>query len=206
MGNWIDHLVFASPSLETGIEHVTSLLGTAPVFGGRHEGAGTHNAVLSLGPPTYLEVLAPDPEQNVPSTLIDTGTLTDPRLYGFAIGCDDIDEAVRTLRDADVAHVTEPFAMTRLRADGTMLAWRLAFIGQGMGCARPFLISWGDTPSPAEAEPVGGRFLTLRAGDPDPETASRPLNALGVDVKVEESATPWLRATIQTAAGIVEFG
>jgi len=200
MGNWIDHLVLAAPSLDAGIDHVRELTGVAPVFGGRHEGAGTHNALLSLGAPAYLEVLAPDPEQPPTAALIDASELTEPRLHGFAIGCDDLDAAVRDLREAGVEDVSEPFAMTRRQPDGTELAWRLAFIGQGMGGARPFLISWGATPSPADTAPAGGRLLTLRAGDPDP-AAARRLAALGVDVEVEGSRTPWLRATLETPAG-----
>lgn len=205
MSNWIDHLVLAAPSLEAGIDHVRRLTGTAPIFGGRHEGAGTHNALMSLGAPTYLEVLAPDPSQSASSPLIEPSQVTEAHLQGFAIGCNDLDAAVRDLRDAGVEDVTDPFAMTRRQPDGTELAWRLAFIGPKVGGAHPFLISWGDTPSPAYTGAVGGQFVALRAGDPDPTTAALPLAVLGIDVEVDASPTPWLRATIDTPSGTVEF-
>lgn len=204
--NWIDHLVLAAPSLESGIEQVHLLTGTAPVFGGRHEGAGTHNALLSLGAPTYLEVLAPDPEQpSTRSALLGDGELTTPRLHGFAVGCDDLDRAVSELRAAGFAEVSDPFAMTRRQPDGSDLAWRLAFIGGTVGGARPFLISWGTTTSPADSTPVGGHLLALRAGDPEPTAVARALEVLEIDVVVEESPTRWLRATIETPAGTVEL-
>ncbi|HYN34242.1 MAG TPA: VOC family protein [Ilumatobacteraceae bacterium] len=205
MSNWIDHLVLAAPSLEVGIEHVRQLTGTAPIFGGRHEGAGTHNALMSLGAPTYLEVLAPDPSQPPPSALIEPGRLTEAHLHGFAIGCNDLEAAVRDLREAGVEGVTDPFAMTRRQPDGTELAWQLAFIGPNVEGARPFLISWGDTPSPAYTGAVGGQFVALRAGDPDPTAAAVPLAVLGIDVEVDASPTPWLRATIHTPSGTVEL-
>ena len=164
MEHWIDHLVLAVPSLDTGITHVEGLTAVAPVPGGAHPGVGTHNALLSLGAPTYLEVIAPDPDQ--PGVARRGFGLDEPpsapRLVAFAVGTSDLDATVTDLRAAGHA-VADPYTMTRRRPDGTELAWRLAMIGGRVGGAHPFLIEWSEGSSPADTNPLGGRFVALRA-------------------------------------------
>ena len=204
MGNWIDHLVLAASSLDVGCRAVETLTGVAPVLGGVHPGAGTHNALLSLGPPTYLEVIARDPAQAdaPPSPLVPEDLGDEPRLVAFAVGCDDIDAAVAALRAAGVTDAGDPYGMARHRPDGSVLSWRVAFVvGGRVGGAMPFLISWDSGGSPAYDAPVGGRLVALRAGDPDPAPARLALEVLGVDVMVESAATPRLEATITTTTG-----
>jgi hypothetical protein len=201
VANWIDHIVLAAPSLEVGSRAVEALTGATPVFGGVHTGAGTHNSLLSLGAPTYLEVIARDPEQPdaAPSPLVPAG-IEEPHLVAFAVGCDDIDAAVADLRAAGVAAV-DPYGMTRQRPDGSVLAWRIAFLAGQVGGATPFLISWDSGGSPAHDSPTGGRLVALRAADRDPATARRALDVLGIDVAVDTAPGPRLEATIATPAG-----
>jgi hypothetical protein len=206
MGTWIDHIVLAALTLDEGNRRVAELTGVTPVFGGVHTGNGTHNALASLGAPSYLEVIAPDPDQpGVTSALVPEGLDAGPRLVAFAVGCDDLDAAVTALRHAGVPDVGDPFAMTRARPDGRTLSWRLASIGGRMGGARPFLISWDGDHSPTHDSPPAGRLVGLQAGDPDPGPAAELLTHLGVHVDVDESPTPWLRATIDTPTGQVEL-
>ncbi|MCA3302339.1 MAG: VOC family protein, partial [Roseomonas sp.] len=63
----IDHLVIGAATLEAGAAYLERHLGTRPVPGGPHPGAGTHNMLLGLGPDQYIEIIAPDPNQAPPA-------------------------------------------------------------------------------------------------------------------------------------------
>ncbi len=62
----IDHIILGVNDLQKGIEEFERRTGVKAVYGGAHPGRGTHNALASLGEPgSYLEILAPNPEDSV---------------------------------------------------------------------------------------------------------------------------------------------
>jgi hypothetical protein len=59
----LDHLIFASPDLAAGVEHIRSLTGAEPVVGGPHPGHGSCNELLAFDDRTYFEIIGIDVEQ-----------------------------------------------------------------------------------------------------------------------------------------------
>jgi hypothetical protein len=141
----IDHLVYAVPDLPAAVADVAERSGVRAQAGGKHIGLGTHNALLALGPQTYLEIIAPDHEQLEPSMPRPFGvdSVGHGRLVSWALACDDIDAAVAAARSRgyDPGDVADG---QRAEPTGTVLRWRLT-VSEMAGGLAPFLISWGET-------------------------------------------------------------
>jgi hypothetical protein len=203
----VDHLVLAVPDLEAGIDWVESLTGVRAVIGGRHPGMGTWNALISLGPTTYLEVIAPDPTQATYRSprVFRVDEVDQPRLTTWAANASDVaalsavalpgDEAIGNAQDG-----------SRDRPDGVTLRWTLSdpYVEIAGGVV-PFFIDWSDTPHPAGASPEGAVLRSLRAEHPQPEAVKRTLERLGIDLPVTEGPAPALIATLDTPNGTVEL-
>jgi hypothetical protein len=202
----IDHLVYATPDLDTTVADLARQ-GLAASPGGAHDGLGTRNALADLGGDAYLEVIGPDPDQPDPAAPRPFGIdgLTAPRLVAWAVRVVDLDATVATARSR--GH--DPGAardMARLRSDGVRLAWRLTPPPATVPAVEPFLIAWGDTEHPSRAAARGARLESFTAAHPDPAVIRERLAALGVTgLTVERGPAPTLRAMIATPSGAVEL-
>lgn len=203
----IDHLVYATPDLNQGIQKIERLLGVQPVPGGRHPKWGTRNAILSLGHHIYLELLAPDPDQHEfeGQRLFDVDKLSKSRLLTWVAKSNDLEELVDRASKAglDLGEVSEG---SRKRPDGSVLTWRLtdpykiAYDG-----ILPFFIDWGKTPHPAESAPSGCVLESFYGEGPEPDCIQESLTALGIELETKQSARPGLVATIRASRGVVEL-
>lgn len=201
----IDHLLYGAPDLDEGIDRIQRLFGTAPTRGGRHPVYGTHNALLSLGPSSYLEVISPDPGLPMPARGVGfgVGALTEARLVTWSLRHPAIETAAAR---ADLGAV-EPGS--RERSDGTALSWKLTDpYRERMGGVIPFLIDWGDTPHPASSAPSGGRLIGLHLEHPSSARVLERLDLLGVDltvVEVVQADQAGIAARIETPGGFLEL-
>lgn len=197
----IDHLVYAAPDLQATVADIEERFGVRARIGGRHPGRGTRNALLALGPQTYLEIIAPDPEQ--PESAVSRPFGLDGagpgRLVGWALACEDIDAAVAGARGNgyDPGDVIDG---QRTEPAGTTLRWRMTS-GELAGGLAPFLISWGDTEHPARSAPRGLILEAFHIEHPDPPSLLPALNALGVDATIKPAAAAGLVARLSGPNG-----
>jgi hypothetical protein len=199
----VDHLVYACPDLGPAVERIAALTGVRPAYGGQHPGLGTHNALLSLGPRTYLEVIAPDPAQPRPAGPLPFGLdgVAEPALRGWAAAPDDFDAAVQRSRAAGFDY-GPVIAGQRRTAEGHDLAWRMTeSSGPGEDGVVPFLIDWGASPHPAGSAPAGVRLAEFVLSSPDPDRVTARLRVLGLDLPVEGAGRPALRAVLTSPGG-----
>ena len=201
----IDHLVYTAPSLEEGIMEIESVLGIKPVIGGRHPNYGTQNALLSLGETTYLEVIAPDPNLQAPKRgrLLESSYNDKPKLTTWVLREEQI-EKMYSRAAQNGLKLGNVESGKREKPDGTVLAWKLtdpyAFPMDG---TIPFLISWGETPHPAQAVPKAGVLVGFEIHHPDPEKVRESLKTLGVNIKITKGKEAKIIAKIKTENGIV---
>lgn len=201
--NGIDHILYASSSLQQGMDEIEVLLGVRPVPGGRHPQYGTHNALLSLGPGVYLEVIARDPDLPAPErgALIDIPQGENSRLFTFAFRAENIQQTADALRGSGI-ELGPIESGNRIRPDGSKISWQLTDpYAMPLDGAVPFLIDWGTTPHPSLAVPVAGELVELIIEYPQPDSVRAALSALGADVKVVGGNQVRIFAIIQTETG-----
>lgn len=199
----VDHLLVAAPDLESGVHWVEQQLGVRVLPGGRHPAWGTHNAIVPLGPASYLEVIAPDPSVPAPNTARPLGldTLTSPRLATWVVARSDL-PSLATAAASHGIDLGEVAERSRARVDGTTLRWVMTDPATDRaGGVIPFFIDWADTPHPGSSGPPECRLTSLTARHPDPESVRAQLDALGLDLVVEHAEAPGLIAIFETTEG-----
>jgi hypothetical protein len=203
----IDHLVYATPDLAAGVKQIEALLGIHATPGGQHPGEGTRNALVALGPTSYLEIIGPDPEQPAPAGprkfLIDD--LKEPRLVTWAAKGTNLTQLVTEARRHGVP-IGDVTPGSRRTPTGVLLSWHISnqrpLVADGLV---PFFIDWGETPHPAASAAAGATLLSLRAEHPEPEKVQRMLGALGLELPVVKATKPSLVATIAGTRGRVDL-
>lgn len=202
-GPQIDHLVWGTKVLEAEVRRFAALTGVRAAAGGRHAGRGTHNALMSLGRGTYLELIAADPDDDGTSPFraaIDT--MRESRLLTFAAASGRLDELQRIGETLGLT-TTGVFSMGRVTPQGQRLDWRLlTFSDHAFGPAMPFFIDWGDSVHPSTVTPGGCTLASLRARSPRAAELRAVYEAFGLQVDVEEGDT-LLRAELDTPNGRV---
>ena len=199
----LDHIAVAARTLDEGAAHVEALLGQPLSDVGRHVRMGTHNRLLSLGPGTYLEVIAVDPEAAPPAEArwFDLDAFDGPpRLTNWIARTDDLGRALA----GAPAGLGVPLSFER----GPYL-WQMAVPLDGKlpyGGAAPALIEWESAEHPADRLPDRGcRLRGLVVEHPEAGALLTDWPGLAAVAGVDVRAGPEVRlaAEIATPGGVL---
>ncbi len=208
--NQIDHLLFGAPDLELGIQTIQDRLGVQAACGGQHPGVGTHNALVSLGPGTYLEIIAPDPQQDVPAVRIPygLGSLQAPCLITWALRPHSWSTYLAQLKTLGIDNQVQ--TRSRTRPDGEQLRWRSTKLQMPTKVDQadltgliPFAIDWQTPSHPSTTAPGELELKSLTLQSPDLNQLQHAAATLDLPVRTEQADKPGMVAMIGTPAGIV---
>ena len=200
----VDHVIIGIRSLDAGIKEFTDRTGVTPVRGGRHPGAGTENALVSLGNGVYLEIIAVVPGDTPArwASLLGMERLT---AAGWAIQTKNAAAIVDRLKTAGVPHMG-PTPGSRETPDGKLLTWQSAAVG-GPGLeAAPFLIEWGaGTTHPSKSAPGGCVLTRMSLADPGHAKLNQYFTLVGLGFSAEPGSARGLSFTLTCPKGVVTF-
>jgi hypothetical protein len=202
----VDHLVYATPDLARGVAEVEKLLGIKATPGGQHPGRGTRNALISLGPTAYLEIIGPDPEQPAPAEprVFGIDELESSRLVTWAANATKLHDLHKQAADHGIT-LGSVGSGSRKRPDGGILSWNFTNPLMVDGGIMPFFLEWTSSPHPATTSAKGATLLELRAEHPEPARVQEQLRKLGLHMQVTRADVPALIAVIATQHGRVEL-
>lgn len=164
----LDHVIWAVPNLEEGMQDFRARTGIEPTFGGEHTNGVTANYLVALGPCLYLEIVGPKQGANVQDLGDRASGYSKPNVSGFAF---------RYNLNGDKESIAKKLQLLlgefrdggRIKPDGTELKWRTSqLIGLDLGAGKfPFIINWLTEPHPAQTLPQGQASLVslTLAGD-----------------------------------------
>jgi hypothetical protein len=203
----LDHILVGSPDLDVGIKFVEERTGVRAAFGGVHPGAGTQNALLSLGTNRYLEIIAPDPKQPPSADARDLRKLEEPVLVGWAQHPGDIEAFAQRLKGEGV-EVIGPKPGSRKRPDGRVLNWKTLALKDDAGGLFPFFIEWGaGTMHPSIDAPQGCSLELFDAISKEQDLVQNRHRAgqLNLDLKINSGRSPNLHAVIAGPKGRLDI-
>lgn len=201
----IDHIMLGVSNLEAGMREFETLTGIRPTFGGEHPHLGTHNALVSAGPATYIEIIAPRPGATVDADLADLAKLDHLTPIGWAVSSSDIAALRAQLTHAGVG-ASDPRAGSRATPSGTTLHWTTLGITDPELDSAPFFIHWDDaTTHPAKTSPGGCEIVRFEIGEPNAGALQRIERALGASLYAHQAATPSMVLTLRCGSREVTF-
>lgn len=205
----LDHILLGINDLDLGIAWMEARCGVRAAFGGVHPGRGTRNALLSLGPRRYLEIIAPDPQQSGSGSGHEIAdalrAIEQPRLVGWAVHSDDLAALAQRATESGIA-IEGPRDGSRARPDGKVLRWKSFSLKQDYADLLPFFIEWGrDSMHPSQDAPPGCKLESFFIEAETAKDIEQVTHKLSLDVQIKPGKTSALRARITGKNGAFEL-
>lgn len=199
----IDHIILGVGDLDQGIEAFAELTGVRPVYGGKHP-MGTHNALVSLGGRTYLEIIAVQPGASPPAHFADLSGLKELTPVGWAVSSDDL-EHLRSRLVASGLALTDLQEGSRVTPSGSTLRWQTFGLKEELHEA-PFFIVWdAESPHPSSTSPTGCSLEGWTVAGPNQELLARLGSALELSFGTARAPAPAMSLTLACPKGSVLF-
>jgi hypothetical protein len=210
MSDFLDHIIWACDDLERGSRRFEALTGVAPRYGGAHASGLTHNALVSLGPRCYLEVLAPtgppSAKDDAWSRLARTGG--EPRILTYCLRSSRALPELARLAEGMGAPKAQVLDNGRVTPDGVKLRWKwVAPAFEQFGLAFPFFIDWLDSPHPAAMAQTPGsiQLKHFAVGHPQAKELQQNLSELGAPIETYAASGSEFRVQLDTPRGTVSL-
>ncbi|HKD81906.1 MAG TPA: VOC family protein [Candidatus Angelobacter sp.] len=204
----LDHILLGISNVDHGISWLEERSGVRAMFGGVHPGRGTLNALLSLGPRRYLEVIAPDPQQSsVSNEMVDLlRKIQEPRLIGWAAHTNDLGGVMQKAAAAGIA-IENPRDGSRTRPDGKTLHWKSFSLKEDYAGVLPFFIEWSaGSVHPSQDAPAGCTLQNFFVESPAVKEVRSIAAKLGLNLEAKPGKKPFLGARIAGRKGAFELG
>lgn len=203
-----DHIAVAANTLGEGAAYFKSATGIDMSAGGEHPDMGTHNRLVALGPDTFAEIIAINPNAPAPNRRrwfdLDNpeAQAQFPRLHAWLLRTDDIERCIQIAADLGIDLGQ---AMPLKRGD---LRWRFTVRGDGtipLGGIAPLILQW-DSPGAHPAHTMadlGLRMKKLRIETPNTDCLIKLLNALGLKnfPEIASASVPKISAILTDESG-----
>lgn len=202
----VDHIVYAVPDLEKGIDHIHQLLGVRPTFGGYHTTQGTKNAILNLGDRIYLEILAVDESNKAISSdrWMGIDLIQSAKITRWAITSDDLGDDAAKLKAYHPDLSTQSGGQRKM-TNGELLQWQMILPAPSPEVElMPFMINWSGTSThPTASLPDVCKLKSIRFYHPNPNEIHPHFRQLSLTDKILLSRAPFIEVEIACPNGLV---
>jgi glyoxalase-like protein len=199
----IDHILLGIDDLDRGAKAFEEATGVKPVYGGKHP-RGTHNALVSLGDGTYVEIIAVQKGATPPEDFAELAQLHTLAPIGWAVSSKDSADLLSRLQAAGMV-VTDPAPGSRITPAGKTLSWQTFNLKDNFEEA-PFFIVWSaQTAHPSTTSPGGCKLQQWRIAGPHRNNLEQLRRTLELRIDVADAKVPAMQLALSCPKGTVTF-